>query len=150
LFRRHVRRRPQNDTGRRRRQVDRRVTLMVERRGGERLRDAEVRHDGVPVGQQHVLGLEVAVHDPPGMRVLECVGDLANEAHHDRYRERTLAGEADTQRLALDERHRVVRQPGNLASRVQCDDVWVLQPRGQRDLAFESRDGNASEEDPQL
>ncbi len=49
--------------------------------GGERLGDAEVGDDGVPAREQHVLGLQVAVHHAVAVRVGERVGELAHQAH---------------------------------------------------------------------
>jgi hypothetical protein len=88
LLGRHVRRRPHRDAGGGEIRVRRRRVLCG---GGERLGDTEVGDHSVPARQQHVLRLEVPVHDTPAVRVPERVGQLAHQAHRVRQRERAIA-----------------------------------------------------------
>ena len=130
LFRRHVRRRPECDADRRQRRTRRGI--------GDRLRHAEIGDDGRVPGEQDVVGLDVAMRDAFTMRVLQCACDVSQNP--DRFRDRQLtAREAGAQRFAVDERHDVVRQSVELPHRQQGDDVRVLQPRRDADLALEAR-----------
>jgi hypothetical protein len=112
-------------------------------------RDAEVAEQRVPrlglpvpdgwvAREEHVLGLEVAVHHAVRVRVGERLAQLEGDAQRVGRRERPLAGEPLAQRLALDERHHVVERPRSLARVVQRQDVRVLQPRQHADLAVEA------------
>ena len=47
--------------------------------GVDRPGNAKVGHSRVPAREHDVLGLDVAVNDPPGMGVAECLGDLASD-----------------------------------------------------------------------
>ena len=47
----------------------------------DRARDAEVRHHGVPAGEENVLRLDVAVHDAALVRVGQRAGHLAADPH---------------------------------------------------------------------
>ena len=80
-----------------------------------------------PSGEQHVLRLQVAVHDAVRVRVRQRVGELAHEAHRVGERKRALARQPRPQRLALDVRHHVVQQPVRLAGVVDAEDVRVRQ-----------------------
>jgi hypothetical protein len=91
----------------------------------------------VPLVQQHVLGLQVAVHHAAAVRVPERVGHLAQHADRLADRELTQPREAGAEALPLDERHRVVEQPVALPRGEQRDDVRVPELRGERDLAPE-------------
>ena len=103
----------------------------------ERLGDAEVGDDRRAAGEQDVLRLDVAVHDAVRVRVLERARHVAQHRHGRVRREPPVAAEPRAQRLALDERHRVVRQPVALPGGEHRHDVRVLQPRGDADLARE-------------
>ncbi len=110
-------------------------------RGRDGLGDAEVRdHRGVP-GEQHVVRLDVAVHDAVLVRVRERARDVAQDAHRLGDRQRPAA-QPRAQALALDERHRVVGQPVEVAGREHRDDVRLLERRGDADLALEPRRGH--------
>ena len=63
-----------------------------------RQRDPEVGDQRVPVVQQDVLGLDVAVDDAVPVRVVERVGDLARDAHGLVDRQLRLAVEPVAQR----------------------------------------------------
>ena len=89
-------------------------------------------------GQEHVLRLDVPVHDPPRVGVGECVADLAGNPEGVVNPELVLARYAITQRLSLDERHDVVEVPAGRAGVVEREDMWMLQLRGGANLAQES------------
>ena len=104
LLRRHVRRRSDCDT----QLGDRTRALVAQRpRDLERLRDPEVGHERVAVGQEDVLRLDVAMHDGAPVCVRERGGHLAQDAHDVRDRQLPLAIEPCTQALPLHVGHRV-------------------------------------------
>ena len=78
--------------------------------------DAEVGDQGGAVLQQDVLGLDVAVHDPLPMGVVERGGHFLRQAECIVDRQLLLAGEAIAQRLARDVGHDVIQQAGNRQS----------------------------------
>jgi hypothetical protein len=101
-------------------------------------RDAEVGDQRLPIVQQDVLGLDVAVDHALAMCVVERAGHLAGDAHRVGDRQLTFALEARTQRLAGDERHHVVQQAVGFAAVEQRQDVRMLQSRGGADLGEEA------------
>lgn len=56
------------------------------------------------------------------------------------------AFDARAERFTVDEGHRVVRQAIRFPRRKQRDDVGMLQPRGERDLAAESLEDQTADE----
>ena len=87
---------------------------------------------------EHVLGLDVSVHHALLVRVFERVGDFADDPYGLVDRQRTRARDAIAQRLPLHVRHHV-EEHITLASRVvEREDVRMMQPRGDPDLAQES------------
>ncbi len=129
LLRRHVGRRAERDPQRGERRLLRGL--------GHRLRDSEVRHERVLPREQHVVGLHVAVHDALPVSVGERVTHVAQDPHRIADRQLVLVGQAGAQRLALDVRHDVIEQVARRAGREQRNDVGVLQPGGELDLALE-------------
>jgi hypothetical protein len=101
-------------------------------------RDAEVREQRLSLGQEHVLGLEVAVDDPARVRVVERVGQLTHQTRGLGRVEGAVAVEPRAQRLARHERHDEVEQPGGLTRVEERQDVRVLQPCDEPDLAQEA------------
>ena len=91
-------------------------------------------------GHQHVVGLDVTVHDTAFVRVGQRRRDVAQHAHRFVERQFALLHEARAQRFALDQRHREVGQAARIARRPQGHDVRMLQPRGERDLTLEALD----------
>lgn len=68
----------------------------------------------------------------------EGVGDLAHDAHGLGHGERAVAVDPLAQRLAVDERHRLVKEPVRFARVEQRLDVRMLEPREEADLAREA------------
>ena len=104
--------------------------------------DAEVRHEGVPAGQQDVLGLDVAVDDALRVRRVERAQHLAREAEGVVHRKLAFPGEAVPERLALDEGHHEVEHLAivqrHAAAVVHGQDVRMLQPGRDGDFAQEA------------
>ena len=104
--------------------------------------------------REDIAGLDVAMHDAAAMRVGERFDDVVQNPNDIANRQTAAPGNRRPQRLALDERHRVVQQlaldrraiaggsgpstDGMRPGRQQRDDVRVLQLRGDLDLALES------------
>ena len=102
-------------------------------------RDAEVGDEGGAVGgEEQVLGLDVAVDHAVPVRVLERPGGLGGDPERPVHRQLPLPPEPIPQRLALDERHGEPELAGGLARVVDSQDVGVLQPGGELDLALEA------------
>ena len=131
LLRRHVGRRADGHAQRRHAAAARGA------RRAQGLGDAEVRDHRAPAREQHVVGLDVAMHDAVVVRIRQRTGDLAQDADRVAHRQFAMALQPDAQRLALHERHREIRQTVRLARRMQWHDVRMLQPRGEQDLALE-------------
>jgi hypothetical protein len=101
-------------------------------------RDAEVHERGAAARdvEHDVVRLDVAVDQPALVRMLQRLEDRSGDG------ERPLRGEGAaaehvTERLALDERHRVVDEPLPLAHEVDGQDVRVLQPGDGASLVLE-------------
>ena len=99
------------------------------------------------VGEEDVLGLDVAVDDPLRVGIGERRGHLAEQP--DRVGDRQLARsrQARTERFAFDQGHGVVRQAVGLASGEQRDDVRMLKSSGEGNFPLEPLDRQA---EPQL
>ena len=134
LLRRHVRRRPDRRADLRHRGGLIRTHLRPRRADG--LRNAKVRDDGRFTGEQHVVGLDVAVHDAALVRIHQRARDVAQNAHRFVLRKRP-ARQSAAQRLAFDKRHRIVRRPVDLSGREHRHDVRLLQRGGELDLPLE-------------
>ena len=106
-------------------------------RGGEHLGDAEVGHlHGAAVGQHHVLGLEVPVHDGGllGVRRGEPLGDGHRDAHRLRPGQPPALDELLAQGAPVEELERHHELPVDLARGQAAHDVGVLELR--EDLHF--------------
>jgi hypothetical protein len=113
----------------------------------QRLRDAEIGHQGMVPGEHHVVGLDVPVNQAAGMRILEGVGDVAQDPHGPIHRQPAFSSHQRAERLTLHVRHDVVeklggrsvsRAGGGRAGIVQRQDVGMLERRGDLDLAQEA------------
>jgi len=151
LFGRHVCGRADRraDLGQRwRREVACAVALgtIAAARDRDRLRDPEIRNDRGSPAEQHVVRLDVAVHDATLVRVLERLGDVTSDADDFRDGEALARNEVRAEGLALDERHGVERQPAGLTDREHRDDVRLLERGRHLDLALEPVRGNTDGE----
>jgi hypothetical protein len=111
---------------------------LVAREALGRARNAEVRDQGVAVGEHDVLGFDVAVNDAPAVGVPERLGHLAHQAHAFPHRERATPPEAVAQALAFHVGHREPEEPAGVARIVDRQDVRVLEPGGEANLALEA------------
>jgi hypothetical protein len=89
-------------------------------------------------GQQDVLRLDVAMNDAVGVRVPEGVGGLRGDAERVGERKLLLAVQPVAKRLPLDERHGEPEIAVGLAAVVHRQDVGMLEPSGETDLALEA------------
>ena len=87
---------------------------------------------------QDVGRLDVAVHEPGGVRGVERVGDLGDDARGPRGLEAALAPQQPVQVGARHVAHDEVEVAVLLARRVDRDDVRVVDRRGQPRLALEA------------
>jgi len=138
LFRRHVCGRAQGNAERR----ERGLTA----RGAHRLGHAKVGDHSVLAADEHVVRLDVTVHDALGVGIGQGVHHIAEDSHHLGDRQLTLARELGSQRFTGDERHHIVEQVVRGAGREELHDMRVLQRRRQLDLAPEPLDVHAGGE----
>src|SRR5688500_7038835 len=78
------------------------------------------------------------MHDTGCMCVTQRTGHVAENVETFRDWKASLCLEPRSQRFAVDERHREVRQAVGFASGQERNDVRLLQPRGELDLALEA------------
>ena len=101
-------------------------------------RDAEVAEIDVVAGDEHVRGLDVAVHEPRGVRGVEPVGDLGDDRRGPRGLEAPVAREQRVEvgagHVADDEEEAAAL----LAGGVDGDDVGMVDGRGQAGLTLEA------------
>nr|WP_238705462.1 hypothetical protein [Serinicoccus profundi] len=91
-----------------------------------------------PVGEQDVLRLDVAVHQPAPVRLGEGLGDGQQQGHGPTGGHRGVLGDDVAQRRALDELHRQEDDLLVLTLVVDTDDVRVGQPRRSAGLGDEA------------
>ena len=104
----------------------------------DRTGDPEIGDQGATIaGQQDVLGLDVAVDDAMLVGVLEGQRRLPRDAQRILHRKLFLSGEPVAEALALDIRHRKPQLTRRFPRVVNREDVGMLQPGDQPDLALE-------------
>ena len=81
----------------------------------------------MPVRQQDVLRLDVAMDDAAAVRVAQGVGYFAGDGEGVIERELLLAVEPVAERLPLDVGHDIVEEAVGLAGVKQRQNVWMLQ-----------------------
>ena len=114
------------------------VSATARARFRHRLRHAEIGDLRVPAREQHVVGLDVAVHDAMLVRVLQRFRHFAEESRRLGQRQLARALEPRAERFALDERHRVPEQLARESGVEEGNDVGMLQPRHHLHLAAEA------------
>jgi hypothetical protein len=129
LLRGEVRRGPDDQAADRQRRTGRRI---------QRLRDAEVGEKDVLTTEQHVLRLDVAVDDRLAVGVRERPADTPEDAYGLGDRKRAGAPEPFPQGFALDVGHREPQHARAGAGVVHREDVRVLEPGRDPDLAHET------------
>ena len=132
LLRRHVGRRAERHAGGGERYVAGR------RRIGNGLGDAEIGHDGGAGGEQHVIGLDVAMHDALGVGVCQGGGHVAEEPHRLGNGQLAIAGNPGAERFPFDVGHGEVWQPQRFTDGMDRHDVGMLQLGEQEDFAAEA------------
>ena len=103
--------------------------------------DAEVGQPGVALPQEDVLRLDVAVDHVAAVGVLQGVGDAAGDADGVAHREPAFAAEAVAEGAGLDVGHDVPEVAFILARVVDRQDVGMVEPGGELDLAVEALGG---------
>ena len=103
----------------------------------QRLADAEIRDQRMPVLQHDVLGLDVAVHDSVTVRVVERPRDFGRDAHRLAHREQLRLIQSVAHRAPLDAWHHVVQRTVGLTGVVEWEDMRVRELRREPDLAQE-------------
>ena len=101
-----------------------------------RPRDAKVGHQGVTVGDQNVLRLDVAVNDVLRVGVSQSVGHFEDVLNGIVDRQLPVAVEPVPQRFTLDEGHDVKEETIGFTRVVEAKDVRVLELGGELDLAL--------------
>jgi hypothetical protein len=104
---------------------------------GHGLGHPEVGDGGSAAGYEHVVGLDVPVHDPVVMSVGQRLGYVAEQGQGLGHGQGT-ARQPRAQRLALDERHGIVGDAVALPGGEQWNDVRVVEPGGEPNLLPEA------------
>jgi len=101
--------------------------------------DPEVRHEGGAVAREEdVLRLDVPMDDAVLVGVVQRAGGLPADLEGHIHGKLPLAANPVAEALALDEGHGEPQPAGDLARVQHGEDVRVLQPGGEADLALES------------
>ena len=90
--------------------------------------------------EQHVGGLDVAMHDARLVRVLQRLRDLPEDPHRPRHGQPPLRGQHVEQRAPLHQAHGQEAQALALADVVDADDVLVRDLAREQELAPETGD----------
>jgi hypothetical protein len=103
------------------------------------LGQAEVQDLDVAVlGDHQVLGLEVPVDDPGGVRLGKALGSLDSDVEKPLRRQRLGRGNEVAKRLPFDQLHGDVERPVHGADVVDRQDVGVVQGRGRAGFLLEA------------
>ena len=100
--------------------------------------DTEIRHQRVARVEQDVGRFDVAVNHVAAVGIAQRVRHLARDLERLGHRELPFAEQALAQRLTLDVGHDIVKQPVGLIGVVERQDVRVVEPGGDLDLAEET------------
>ena len=111
---------------------------MISGRSKNRLANAKVGNNRVPLVQKNILRLDVPMHDVVPMGVIERVGDFGGNSHGLVDREPSYGVETFTQRLPLHHRRHEIQNAIRLAGVVQRKDVRVIESRRELDFAKET------------
>ena len=98
-------------------------------------RYAEVREQRVPIGEENVLRLHVAMHEPLAVREIETGADFLRDAQRVFQRQLPRLGQTLAQRSSRDVGLHVIEQSSGFARVDQRDDVRVSQLGSNADLA---------------
>ncbi len=107
-----------------------------------RPRDAKVRDDGAPAGEQDVLRLDIAVHDVFAVGVPERVGNFLCDLDGVVERQLRFAIEPITEGFALDHRHDVIKETFRLTGIEDGQDVGMFELGGQFHFPYEPIDAH--------
>ena len=129
LFRRHVGGSAERDAGA--------GELVAAGRLAQGLGHSEVGHQGMPSGEQHVVGLDVPVHHASGVGVGQGVAHLDHDLDRFVDRQFPLMRQSVPQVVPLDKGHHVVEKAVGLPRVEQRQDVRVLKPGCGGDLLEE-------------
>ena len=102
----------------------------------KRARHAEVCHQRVSLTEQDVLGFDVPVDDPVIMRIAQRIRHFPGDLQRILERKLPIAIQPITQRLALHKWHRVPELARAFAGVEDGQDMRVLEPGGELDLAL--------------
>ncbi len=100
--------------------------------------DPEVRDHRLALVEHDVLGLHISMDHVPFVRVVQRRGNLARDRDRLIDRELLLALHLLAQRFARDVRHHVKQKTIRVPGIVEGQDVRMIQPRGDLDLAQEA------------
>jgi hypothetical protein len=114
-----------------------RESLRCSARFADRLRHAEVGHQDMTSGEQHVVGFDVPMDYAACVRVGKCVRDLAQEPNRLGNGELPLPCQPGAQGFAVDERHDVIEETVGVSGVEDGQNVGVLKLRGDLDFAGE-------------
>ena len=107
----------------------------------QRPRDPEIGHERVAASEQDVFGLDVTMHDPTLVGVIEGIRHVPYEAEGFIKTELGFAPEPVAEGFALYVRHRVPEVTGGLTGVVHGQNVWMLQACGHPNLTMEPLPG---------
>jgi hypothetical protein len=102
--------------------------------------NTEIRDERVSALQEDVLGLDVAMDDALGVRVVQRISNLPSDCNGVFNRQLCFAGQSRSQGLARHQRHDVIQLAFRLAAVEQRENVRMLQSRGGPNLTQEPFD----------